>query len=133
MTAEKPKLKLFLDEGVPASAGRALKECGHEVIYLKDAIAPGSPDPLVCAAAEANEAILVAHDADMQKLASRKGFGQRRYRKLSLIKLSCRESKAAQRLTEAITLIEHEWVRGAASSDRRIFIDIGKDVIRTYR
>ena len=63
MRRERPTLKLFIDEGVPDSVGRAFLASGHKVVYLRDAIATGSPDQLVCAVSEANDAILVALDA----------------------------------------------------------------------
>jgi predicted nuclease of predicted toxin-antitoxin system len=124
---------VFLDEGVPVSVGRVFETRGHEVIYLAEALQPGSPDPLVCAAAEANDAILVAHDGDMREHARRHGVGQRRFRRLSLIKLSCRESQAARRVDEAMALIEAEWERSQGSDDRRIFVEIKKSVILTRR
>ncbi len=127
------KLRFFLDESVPSAVGRALDACGHEVILLKDASAPGAPDTLVCTAAEANDAILVALDGDMRQLARRQGVGKRRYRRLSLLKLSCRETKAAERTAAAMSLIEHEWTYSARSADRRIFIEIGQASISTRR
>jgi predicted nuclease of predicted toxin-antitoxin system len=129
----RPVLKLFLDEGVPDSVGKVFKDSGHKVIYLRDAIATGSPDQFVCAVSEANDAILVALDADMRRLAQRHGVGQRRYRKLSLIKLSCRESKAAERVQCAMSFIEHEWNYSAGLQDRRIFIEINIDAMHTKR
>ena len=133
MNERRPTLKLFLDEGVPDSVGRVFSEAGHDVIYLRDALVPGAPDQLVCAVSEANDAILVALDADMRQLAQRRGIGNRRFRRLSLIKLSCRESRAAERVKNAMSLIEHEWNIGLQGRDRRIFIEIGSDVIRTMR
>ena len=135
MSDAQPILKLFLDEGVPDSVGASFVEAGHTVIYERDAIGPGAPDQLVAAVSEANDAILVALDADMRALARRRGVGQRRYRRLSLIKLSCRESRAAQRVRLAISLIEHEWLLsvGQGAGDRRIFIEIGDEFIRTIR
>jgi predicted nuclease of predicted toxin-antitoxin system len=103
------------------------------VILLRDKIAPDSPDPLVCAVSEANDAILVSHDNDMKQLARRRGVGQARYRMLSLIKLTCRESRAAARIAQAMSLIVHEWDFGADNPDRRMFIEIGDSVIRTMR
>ena len=102
-----------------------LKEAaGHEVIYLQQTMATGSPDQLVCAAAEANNAILVALEADMKQLASRHGVGRRRYQRLSLIKLSCRETRAAETMKAALSLIEHEWAFSEGSSDRRLLVEI---------
>lgn len=126
-------LRLFLDEGVPDSVGRAFQDAGHEVLLLRNAIAPGSPDPLVCAAAEVNAAVLVALDSDMKQLASRRGVGGQRFKRLSLIKLSCRETRAADRVRDAMSLIEHEWAYGASAASRRIFIEIGNASIRTNR
>lgn len=133
MSAARPKLKFFLDEGVPDSVGRTLKAAGHDVLYLRLNLAPGSPDDLVCTVSEVHEAILVALDSDMKKLARRHGVGSRRYRRLSLLKLSCRETRAAARVQAALSLIEHEWTYSASNSDRRIFIEIGNEFIRTGR
>ena len=133
MSADHPVLKVFLDEGVPLSVGARFAEAGHEVIYYSDAAQPGSPDLLVCAISEANDAILIAFDGDMKALAQRRGIGHRRFKRLSLIRLSCRETRAAERVKSAMSLIEHEWTYSAGRSDRRIFIEISDDVIRTVR
>jgi predicted nuclease of predicted toxin-antitoxin system len=124
---------LFLDEGVPVSVGRCFTEAGHKVIYFKEAAVSGSPDQLVAAVSQENDAVLVAHDGDMRKIAQRRGVGQRRFRKLSLLKLSFRETRAAVRVNKAMSLIEHEWQLASDSSDRRIFIEIGDSVIRIMR
>jgi len=121
------RIKFFLDEGVTRAAAKVFEDAGHEVIILQDAIVPGSPDPLVCAAAELNDAVLVAHDGDMRVLAARRGVGARRFKKLSLIKLDCRESRAPQRIADAMSLIEHEWAVGNGPRDRRIFLVIGNE------
>jgi predicted nuclease of predicted toxin-antitoxin system len=102
-------------------------------VFLREKIATNTPDPLVAAVAEANDAILVSLDADFRKLARRYGVAGRRFRNLSLIKLSCRESRAAGRLQDAMTLIYHEWEYIGAHRDRRLFIEIGDNVIRTVR
>jgi predicted nuclease of predicted toxin-antitoxin system len=126
-------VKFFIDQCVPDSAGRALKAAGHEVVFLRERIAPNSPDPLVAAVAEANGAILVSLDSDFKGLANRAGIGQKRFRTLSRLCLRCRESRAAVRIQEAMTLIEHEWDHCQRSSDRRLFIELGDSYIRTVR
>ena len=131
MSLRRLELRLFLDEGVPDSVGKAFEEAGHAAIYLRETMPTGSPDHLVCAIAEINDAILVALDGDMKQLASRHGIGARRYKRLSLIKLSCRETRAAERVKAAMTLIEHEWRYGSSNGDRRIFIEILDAAIRT--
>jgi len=91
-------LKFFIDQCCPDSAGKAFESAGYEVIYLREKIAPNSPDSLVAAVAEANRAILVSLDGDFKKIAQRHGVGRRALRTLSLIKLTCRESRANERI-----------------------------------
>jgi predicted nuclease of predicted toxin-antitoxin system len=133
VTGPRPKLRFFLDEGVADSVGRYLTEEGHFVIYLRDSISTGSADPLVCIAAEANDAILVAHDADMLGLVRKHGVTNGRFKRLSLVKLSCPAPRAVDRLRAAMSLIEHEWLVSGSKTARRIFIEIKNDVIRTMR
>ena len=129
----KERLRFFLDEGVPRAVGKFLETAGHEVIYLTEAIAPGSSDLLVCAAALANEAILVALDGDMREIAKNHGVGNSRYKKLSLIKLSCNETVAASRLSQFMELIETEWKIASTKASRRLFVDLSESRITVYR
>jgi predicted nuclease of predicted toxin-antitoxin system len=126
-------LKFFVDQCVPDSAGKALQAFGHEVVYLREQIPPNSPDPLVAAVAEANGAILVSLDADFRKIARQHGVQGKQFRRLSLIKLSCRESRAPQRIQAAMSLILHEWDIVQRQGAPRLFIDIMDAVIRTVR
>ncbi len=127
-------MRFYLDEGVPRGVGRFLESRGYSVLYLEDRTAKGSKDTLVAAISEANEAILVAFDADFKSIAQRAGIGQRRFRTLSLIRFEkCRESAAANRLERALSLIEHEWKIGNGDKDRRMFVVIQAATIRTHR
>ena len=90
MTLGRPILKIFVDQCVPDSAGKAFAAHGHEVIFLRERLATNSPDPLVAAIAESNDAILLSLDSDFKLIAKRHGVGRRTYRTLSLIKLDCR-------------------------------------------
>jgi predicted nuclease of predicted toxin-antitoxin system len=127
-------MRFFIDHCVPESVAKRLERNGREVIRLRTRTAPDSPDTLVAAVAEANDAILVTMDGDFKAIAARYGIGNKRFRKLSLIRFErCRESKAAERIDAALSLIDHEWTVGNGERDRRIFIVIGSDVIRTHR
>lgn len=126
-------MRFFIDECVPHSEGRVLEAAGHEVVFLREAIPPGSPDPLVAAVSESNNAVLVSNDTDFRKLVPRKGVSVRRFRRLSRIGLQCRESRAAHRISEALSLIEHEWERAQQTDDPRIIIDITETTIRVLR
>lgn len=127
-------MRFFADHNVPESVYVALEVAGYETIRLRAKTAPDSPDMLVAAVAEANDAILVTMDSDFKAIAARSGGVSRRFRKLSLLRFEkCRESQAAARLNAAMSLIEHEWRVGNASSDRRMFVVITGQSIRTHR
>jgi predicted nuclease of predicted toxin-antitoxin system len=134
VTIVRPVLRLFLDEGVPDSVGHAFMEAGHQVAFLNKTIARGSSDHLVCVIADINQAILVALDGDMKRIAQGYGIGGRKFLKLGLIKLSCFEPDAASRVRTAMSLIEHEWMCSTPGQEaRRLFVEIGDSVIRSFR
>jgi predicted nuclease of predicted toxin-antitoxin system len=133
VTAARPVLKLFLDEGVPDSVGHVFMEAGHQVHFLNKTVARGSSDHLVCVIADINDAILVALDGDMKRIAQGYGAGGRKFLKLGLVKISCFEPNAANRVRTAMTLIEHEWMFTEGKAGRRIFIEISDAVIRSFR
>ena len=113
--------------------GHALSDAGHEVVFLRQQLAPNSPDPLVAAVSQMNGAILVSLDSDFSTLAPRVGIGRRRFQRLSRIALKCNEPQAAGRIKAALSLIQHEWDFAQASADKRMIIEISNSVIRTIR
>ena len=128
------RMRFFIDQCVPESVARMLESHSHEVIRLREKTAPNSPDTLVAAVAENNNAILVTLDGDFKSIAARFGVGPRRFRNLSLLRFEkCRESKAALRIDAAMSLIEHEWAVGSGPRDRRMFVVITDSTIRTHR
>ena len=131
--SEKRSLRIFVDQCVPDSAGRAFIEAGHDVQFLRERLAPNSADTLVAAVALASEAVLLSLDRDFKKIATRLQFSARKLRTLSLIKLSCRESQAKTRLQQSMSLIEHEYEVMLASKGARLFIEVQKSCIRSYR
>ncbi len=106
---------------------------GHEVIPFDDVLTPGSADELVCAAAEANNALLVAYDNDMKQYVRRRGEGPDRFKRLHLLKFNCPEPMAAKRLEEAMSMIENEWGVAHQKAARRVYVEVGMHDIRTFR
>lgn len=100
---------------------------------MRDILPTDAPDQLVAAVSERSEAILVSFDKDFRTLAPRIGMGRRHFRRLSRIAFRCPEPSAAQRLKEALALIEFEWAGAQAKPDKRIIIEIGPTYIRTVR
>ncbi len=78
MTSPTLAMKFFIDQNVPAAVGNFLQSSGHDVVLLRQRIPTESPDTLVAAVAEANNAILVTFDSENRsgKLESkRNGLG----------------------------------------------------------
>ncbi len=118
---------------MPVEVGHIFARHGHIVIPFEDVLNRGARDDLVCVAAEANDAILVAFDNDMKRLASRQGISSTRFKRLSLLKFACEEPMAAKRLEEAMSLVEHEWNVSERKAARRLFVVIGTQVLRSHR
>jgi predicted nuclease of predicted toxin-antitoxin system len=126
-------MRFFLDHGVPVSVAETFEVAGHEVIILKDALAPDAEDPVVALTAAENAAILVSFDRDFRAIAGRLGVSNKRLRKLSRIQMRCKEPDGSRRLKEAMRFIEHEWDIAQKKSDKRIFIEILGLGIKTIR
>ncbi len=125
------EVAFFLDEGVPRSVGRLLDEEGFRVIFFDQAAAKGTPDPVVCDIAMMNDAVLVALDGDMRQIARGAGVSKTRFKKLSLLKLSCLEPKAVQRVKDNLPFLRLQLSLGRQRGDvRRLFVEIGDSWIR---
>ncbi|MEJ0028048.1 MAG: DUF5615 family PIN-like protein [Rhizomicrobium sp.] len=126
-------MRFFLDNCVPTAVARVLAEAGHEVILQKQAIAPDSSDSLVAIASATNDAILVSWDTDFKGIASRAGVSHKRLRKLSRIHFRCTEPQAADRLRKAMSWIEAEWAIAQKSPDKRMFLEIQGNALKSIR
>lgn len=126
---------LLLDASVPDSVGRAFTENGHTVIYHREVLPEGVPDELVCVTALNNNAVLVAIDSDMKRLAWRYGTSPEnaRFKHLNLVRLGCNPVLAAKRIEQAISLIEHEWAFKGEKTARRLWVDVEPHAIRRHR
>jgi len=103
------------------------------VIYHRDALDQGAKDPVVCATAMRNDAILVAVDGDMKQLSKRFGKTEDRFVNLNLLMCGCGPVHAAGRVGQSLSLIQHEWAFSAEKVGRRLWLDIEKHWFVTYR
>ncbi len=126
-------ISFFIDNCVPDSVGRALKAAGHQVVNLREVIAPDSPDQVVATLCDQNGLVLVSLDKDFDELHKRAGVSRRRFRKLRRIKIACDEPSAARRVQLALSLIEHEVVVADQRPDKRMIVEIGHTRITTVR
>ncbi|MBY3201978.1 DUF5615 family PIN-like protein [Rhizobium laguerreae] len=126
-------MRFFLDASVPDSVGQVLSAAGHEVIYHREALEEGVKDPVVCQTASANDAILVAVDKDMKQLTRRFGVTDERFKNLSMVFCGCSIPVSANRVEQALSLVEHEWVYSKQKVGRRLLVEITNHQISTHR
>jgi predicted nuclease of predicted toxin-antitoxin system len=121
--------------GVPDSVAVVFRNHGHEAILHRDALPERTSDLVVCATALANQAILVAIDADMKTFAKRFGIshGSERFARLNLIRICCNEVLAAKRLEQAMSFIINEWAVSNGKVARRLWVEIGPHSLKTNR
>ena len=116
------------------SVGNVLAQAGHDVVFFNSSgLTKSTPDPVVCAAAEASDAVLVAADKDMKTLARGHGITKARFKTLGLIRFECPKPMASTRTADAVSLIEHEWDKVKEGRCDRLYIVLGEGMIRTHR
>lgn len=132
MAGAHPPIPFFTDQNVPDSAGNALVAAGHQLTRLRDVMDTRSPDPVIAVACSRNGQVLVSHDSDFRVISKRLRITKRQYRdSLHRILLRCPEPDSAQRIKEALSLIEAEWL--LMGPDRPMVIEIRTGSIITHR
>lgn len=132
MAGARPPIPFFTDQNVPDSVGNALVAAGHQLTRLRDVMDIESPDPVIAVACSRHGQVLVSHDTDFRDISRRLGITQRQYQNsLHRIHLCCPEPSSAQRIEEALSLIEAEWL--LTGPDRPMVIEIRSNSILTRR
>ena len=127
-------MDFILDENVPKDVADMLLGHGHTAVFIRDYVPPGSPDPLVATVAEHLNAVLISFDGDFQHIAPRVPHGQRaRFKSLSRIWMRCFEPDGADRLKEALSLVDTEFTLAQQKADKRMLIWVGSSYLRTDR
>jgi predicted nuclease of predicted toxin-antitoxin system len=127
-------MHFILDENVPVAVAELLTRHGHVAEFIREYVPPGAPDPLVATVAQELNAILVSFDGDFQTIAPRVPHGHRaRFRTLSRIWMRCDEPAAADRLEQALSLIQSEFDLAQERADTRMHMWVGSSYLRTDR
>jgi predicted nuclease of predicted toxin-antitoxin system len=127
-------MRLLIDENVPDSVSKFLRERGHEVDLVRDSLGQMTPDEFVAWVGDDLGAIVVTIDKDFKSLVSRMPtFGRRRFTALGRISLRCRETQALSRMQEFIEEIEREYDRLQGRSDKRLIVEITGSSYRIIR
>lgn len=124
-------MRLLFDENVPESVVEFFRSRGHEIRYVRTDLLPGTPDPIVAAAAEYAGAVLVSWDKDFDKIAPRIPDGLKtRFRSLSRISFDCKEPRACALLDRDYRHIELEYTLSRDRPSKRMLIVIQESGIK---
>jgi hypothetical protein len=113
-------IRFLLDNNVPDSVARFLRERGHDVELVREVMAANAKDPVVAVAAIEARRVLISWDKDF----NHQRFQQERFNCLSRIGMSCPEPDGAIRLEQLIDVIEFTYSRANGSP---ILIRIARD------
>lgn len=127
-------MDFLLDENVPKAMADMLIRHGHTAVFVRDYAPPGSPDQLVATVAEEINAVLISFDGDFRHIAPRIPKGQQmQFRKLSRIWMRCFEPDGADRLEQALNLVQFEFGLAQQRADKRMMMQVGTSFLRTDR
>ncbi len=115
-------VRFLIDQNVQHSVGRCLAEFGHDILWSRDAVGQGAPDPQVAAAAMSENRVLVSHDKDMKRIERYLSEGYaKRFPSLCRLMLNCPEPMAARRVEGLMSLIEFEFAVCFERNHRFVF------------
>lgn len=132
MPRSRTEIPFFTDQNVPDSVGRNLVSAGHGLTRLRDVMDTNTADPIIYVACSRSGHVLVTHDKDFRDLSRRLKVTQRQYHNsMHRIQLSCAEPESANRIMDALSLIEAEW--RLTAEGRPMVIEVTSKFIKTYR
>lgn len=124
---------LLIDENVPLSVAQVLIDRGHDVHFVRDLLAAGSPDPVVAVVGDRLSAIVVTWDQDFDLLVSRIPEGNRtRFRRLGRISFRCSEVRGRALLEKWIDMIEFHYNRALTEPDIRMIVQIQDNGVKFF-
>lgn len=113
-------IRFLLDNNVPDSVARVLRERGHDVELVREIMAADAKDPVVAVAAIKAQRVLVSWDKDF----NHQRFQQPHFSLLSRIGMSCPEPDGAARILQVLDFIEFTIARANGSP---VLIRVSRD------
>jgi predicted nuclease of predicted toxin-antitoxin system len=127
-------IPFFMDNNVAESVGKLLEGEKHNVVRLRDCMAPDSADPVVAIACVESARVLITHDRDFKTISKRLTLTKRKCRQLHRVALHCSEPHAARRMKDALSVILAEWTRVQASRGKyQMVVEVSEVAIRILR
>jgi predicted nuclease of predicted toxin-antitoxin system len=118
-------MRLLIDENVPKSVADFFESRGHEVQFVRDVLAAGTPDPVVAKLGDRLAAIVVTWDRDFDALVKRVPDGNKgAFRRLGRITFRCSEPNGRRLLDKWIGMIELHYANSRNDRDFRMIVQI---------
>ena len=132
---ERPSIRLLIDENVPTSVARFLRERGHEVRFVQEEFARGTEDAVIARMASELSLVVVTWNYRHFKAlaAKRQKSGRPSYPNMGLIAFACGEAEGAARLAQFLHLVEAEYEHRQSNPDKRLLVEIGPSYFRVLR
>lgn len=131
---ERPSIRLLIDENVPASVARFLREHGHEVRFVQHEFARGTEDAVIArVASELSLVVVTWNHRHFKALAARRKKTGPSYPGMGLIAFACEEAEGTTRVALFLHLIEAEYEHRQSTPDRRLLVEIGPSYFRVLR
>jgi|SRR6185503_11877234 len=99
-------MRFLANENVPGPVVAALRERGHDVVWIKEAM-PGAKDSVVLAQAQTEQRVVVTADTDFGDLAFRSGLPAQCG--VVLIRLDWRDPEADNEIIVAALTSRDDW------------------------
>lgn len=123
-------LRFLLDQCVPDGVGRKLKDSGHDVQFLREALETNAADQMVATQAAQDERIFVSVDRDFKKMAHRLSGDRVYVKSLDVILFTCGQVASVSRVDAALPYIEFAWTRRSSRSSKPMKIEVQGAAVR---
>jgi predicted nuclease of predicted toxin-antitoxin system len=119
-----PDPTFFLDHNVAEQVAEYLNSVGFQTTRLKDVLVENTEDPVVATHCIQTGDVLVTHDNDFKTMRKRLLIGNRRFRTLHVVLLSCPNARARQRLEHSMPVLLAVWQQIQTQAHRPLKIQI---------
>jgi predicted nuclease of predicted toxin-antitoxin system len=114
----------FLDHNVAEQVAEYLIESGFQTTRLREVLVENTEDPVVATHCIQTGDVLLTHDNDFKTMRKRLMIGNRRFRRLHVILLSCPNARARQRLAFSMPVVLALWEQIQADAHRPLKMQI---------
>lgn len=114
----------FLDHNVAEQVAEFLIEQGFQTTRLTEVLVEDTEDQVVATHCIESGDVLLTHDNDFKTMRKRLMIGNRRFKRLHVILLSCSNARARQRLEFSMPIIVALWDQIQSEAHRPLKMQI---------